>query len=150
VTAIDGPNTGQSVLTNSNGEYRFDSLTIAGMNFSANASGYLESRAGTFVNGTNTLAFVLAPAPPPDPSITITSRIIAGGPGTASQEWGFTATSSVVFTSYDWDFGDGASAIDGRAEEQHVYRTKGSLTVTVTGRRASGGPVVGTLKIEVQ
>jgi PKD repeat protein len=137
-------------VTNGNGDFRFDSLTIAGMNFSATATGYLEARAGVVVNGTNTLAFVLTPAPPPDPAITITSRIIAGGPGTASQEWGFTAASGATFTSYDWDFGDGASSIDGRADEQHVYRTKGSLTVTVTGRRASGGPVVGTLKIEVQ
>jgi PKD repeat protein len=126
------------------------------MNLSATASGYLEARAGAFVNGTNTIAFVLAPAPPPPPppsptpSITITSRIIAGGPGTASQEWGFTATSSLTFTSYDWDFGDGASAIDGQANEQHVYRRKGTLTVTVTGRRPSGGPVVGTQVIEVQ
>ena len=148
--AIDGPNTGQSVVTNGNGDYRFDSLTIANMNFGATATGYLESRAGTFVNGTNTLAFVLAPEPPPAPSITITSRIITGGPGTATQEWGFSAVSGVTFTSFDWDFGDGSSSIGGQANEQHVYRTKGTLTVTVTGRRASGGPIVGTLVIVVQ
>ena len=150
VRVLDGPNTGQSVLTNTNGDYRFDSLAIANMNFGATAGGYLEARAGTFVNGTNTLTFVLAPVPPPAPSITITSRIISGGPGTASQEWGFSAVGSVTFTSFDWDFGDGASSIDGQADEQHVYRTKGTLTVTVTGRRASGGPVVGTLMIQVQ
>jgi PKD repeat protein len=146
-------------VANGNGDYRFDSLTIANMNFGATATGYLESRAGTFVNGTNTLAFVLAPEPsppppppppPPTPSITITSRIITGGPGTLTQEWGFSAVSSVTFTSFDWDFGDGASAIGGQADEQHVYRTKGTLTVTVTGRRASGGPIVGTLVIQVQ
>jgi PKD repeat protein len=137
-------------VANSNGDYRFDSLAVANMNFGATATGYLEARAGTFVNGTNTLSFVLAPAPPPTPSITITSRIITGGPGTVTQEWGFSATSSLTFTSFDWDFGDGASSIGGQADEQHVYRTKGTLTVTVTGRRASGDPVVGTLMIQVQ
>lgn len=140
-------------MANGNGDYRFDSLAIANMNFGATATGYLEGRAGTFVNGTNTLAFVLAPEPPPSPptsSITITSRIITGGPGTPTQEWGFSAVSSVTFTSFDWDFGDGASAIGGQADEQHVYRAKGTLTVTVTGRRASGGPIVGTLAIVVQ
>jgi hypothetical protein len=150
VRVIDGPNTGQSVQANGNGYYRFDSLAIANMNFAATATGYLEVRAGTFVNGTNTLAFVLSPIPAPAPSITITSRIIAGGPGTLQQEWGFSAVSTVALTSYDWDFGDGASSLGGQADEQHVYRTKGTLTVTVTGRRASGGPVVGTLMIEVQ
>jgi PKD repeat protein len=151
---IDGPNAGQSVLANSSGVYHFDALAISNMNFSATASGYVEARAGTFVNGTNTINFVLSPvppAPPPPaaPSITITSRIVAGGPGTAAQEWAFTATSNVTFTSYDWDFGDGSSSNDAQASEQHVYRSKGQFTVTVTGRRSSGGPVVGTLVIDV-
>jgi hypothetical protein len=85
-------------VTNSNGDYRFDSLSVANMNFGATATGYLEARAGTFVNGTNTLSFVLAPEPPPAPSITITSRIIAGGPGTPTQEWGFSAVSGLMFS----------------------------------------------------
>jgi PKD repeat protein len=158
VAAIDGPNNGQAVLTNANGSYRFDSLTIANTNFSATASGYLEDRRGIFVDGTANLNFVLspvpapapAPAPPPAPTITITSRIISGGAGSSVQEWGFSATSTVAFTSYDWDFGDGAKASAAGADEQHVYRAKGSYTVTVTGRRSSGDPVVGTLNIVVQ
>jgi PKD repeat protein len=158
VAAIDGPNNGQAVLTNANGSYRFGSLTIANTNFSATASGYLEDRRGIFVDGTANLNFVLspipapapAPAPPPAPTITITSRIISGGGGSSVQEWGFSATSTVTFTSYDWDFGDGAKASAVGADEQHVYRAKGTYTVTVTGRRSSGDPVVGTLSIAVQ
>jgi PKD repeat protein len=156
VTAIDGSNSGQSVLADGTGVYRFDSLTISNTNFVARASGYLDDSRGTFVNGTNTLNFVLAaappppPPPPPAPSITITSRIISGGGGSGTQEWGFSATGTVPFTSYDWSFGDGTSATDTASEEQHVYRSRGSFTVTVTGKRSSGLPVVGTLVIEVQ
>ncbi len=62
MAALDGPDAGRSAVTNANGEYRFDSLTVANMNFRANAQGYNENRAGTFVNGTNTLNFVLTPA----------------------------------------------------------------------------------------
>jgi PKD repeat protein len=158
VAAIDGPNNGQAVLTNVNGSYRFESLTRANTNFSATASGYLEDRRGIFVDGTANLNFVLspvpapapAPAPPPAATITITSRIISGGGGSSVQEWGFSATSTVALTSYDWNFGDGAAASAVGADEQHVYRAKGTYTVTVTGRRSSGDPVVGTLEIMVQ
>ncbi len=153
VAVLDGPNTGQSVVANASGQYRFDSLTIGNANFTTTASGYLEDRRGIFVNGTNTLNFVLAPIPPPPPpapAITITSRIISGGPGTAIQEWGFVATGTVPFITYNWDFGDGVSSTGSGPQEQHVYRTKGTLTVTVTGIRASGSPVVGTLVIAVE
>jgi PKD repeat protein len=158
VAAIDGPNNGQAVLTNVNGSYRFESLTRANTNFSATASGYLEDRRGIFVDGTANLNFVLspvpapapAPAPPPAATITITSRIISGGGGSSVQEWGFSATSTVAVTSYDWNFGDGAAASAVGADEQHVYRAKGTYTVTVAGRRSSGDPVVGTLEIMVQ
>ena len=156
VAAIDGPNNGQAVLTNANGSYRFASLTIANTNFSATASGYLEDRRGIFVDGTANLNFVLSPvpapppAPPPAPTITITSRIISGGGGSSVQEWGFSATSSVAFTSYDWDFGDGSKATAVGADEQHVYRAKSTYTVTVIGRRSSGDPVTGTTTIAVQ
>src|SRR5258708_39089646 len=59
VAVLDGPNAGVAVLTNATGSYRFESLSIANMNFSATATDYLEARAGTFVNGTNGLNFVL-------------------------------------------------------------------------------------------
>src|SRR2546422_255149 len=89
------------------------------------------------------------PPPPPTPSITITARLIAGGVGSATQEWAFTATSNVTFTSYDWGFGDGATSNDSRADEQHVYRRRGTFTVTVTGRRSGADPVVGTIDITI-
>jgi len=158
VTAIDGPNAGQSVTTNANGSYRFNALAIANMNFSATASGYLEKRAGTFVNGTNGLNFVLEPVPPPppppapapSPTITIGTRIISGGGGNSIQEWGFSAFSNVTdITSYDWSFGDGGTASDVGSEEQHVYRAKGTYTVTVVGHRRQGD-VTGTRQITVQ
>jgi PKD repeat protein len=152
VTVLDGPNTGATVLADGNGAYRFDSLNFTTMNFVARASGYLDDSRGTFVNGTNMLNFVLAVLPPPPPvaaSITITSRVISGAvpPG---QEWGFTATGTVPFIAYDWDFGDGGTSGDSRADEQHVYRSKGMFTVTVTGRRSSGSPIVATTVIEVK
>ena len=59
---LDGPDAGRSTVANANGEYRFDSLRIADMNFRARASGFGEDRRGTFVNGTNTLNFTLSPA----------------------------------------------------------------------------------------
>ena len=62
MTAIDGPDAGRTTVANSSGEFRFDSLTIANANFRANAPGFAEDRRGTFVNGTNTLNFTLAPA----------------------------------------------------------------------------------------
>jgi len=94
-----------------------------------------------------------APAPPPvTPSVTITSHLISGGPGTARQEWGFTATCNVTCTSYDWDFGDGATSFDSRADEQHAYTKKGKFRVTVTAKRSTSGgdPIVGTLDITIQ
>jgi PKD repeat protein len=147
ITVLDGPNMGQSVETNGNGEYRFESLTIAEVNFRANASGYLEDRRSTRVDGTNTLNFALTAAPPA--TITITSSFVSGGPGTPVQEWAFVATSTVPFSSYDWDFGDGMASENSGPQEQHVYRTKGRFTVKVTGNRSDGPPVVATLEIEV-
>jgi PKD repeat protein len=53
----------------------------------------------------------------------------------------------VTFTSYDWGFGDGTTSNDSRADEQHVYRRRGTFTVTVTGKRSGADPVVGTVTI---
>lgn len=59
IRILDGANSGRTATTNANGEYRFDGLTSGNANLSANASGYSESRAGIFINGTNTLNFAL-------------------------------------------------------------------------------------------
>ena len=59
VTVLDGANAGRSTTTNSNGEYRLDSLTQGNANVAAVATGYQEARLGVFVNGTNTLNFTL-------------------------------------------------------------------------------------------
>jgi hypothetical protein len=75
VTVIDGPDAGRSTVANGSGEYRFDSLTISNANFRATASGFGEDRRGTFVNGTNTLNFTLAPA---NASLAGTVRSAAG------------------------------------------------------------------------
>ena len=153
VTVLDGTNAGQSAQANSNGEYQFASLPVANANLVATASGYIEDRRGTFVNGSNTLNFTLTPEPPPPPpvpTLTIASSIVSGGPGTAIQEWRFTATSNVTISSYDWDFGDGVTATGSGAIEQHVYRTRDTFTVTVTGHRPDGSTVEGELEIEVE
>ena len=145
VTAVDGPNAGQSVQANANGEFRFESLTIATVNFVARAAGHLDDQRSVAVNGTNTLSFSLRPIP----AITITSRFVSGGPGTLPQEWAFTATSTVAFATYDWNFGDGFTAANRGSQEQHVYQTRGRYRVTATGRNPDGSSVVGVLDIEV-
>lgn len=64
VTVLDPPNAGRSTTTNGSGEYRFDGLTSANANVSAVVAGYLETRAGVFINGTNTLNITLLRAEP--------------------------------------------------------------------------------------
>ena len=100
------------------------------------------------VNGTNSLNFTLTLTPLP-PSITITGERIIGGTGTAIQEWRFTLTTNQTFALYNWDFGDGTAAGDGGIEQQHVYRTKATRTVTVTGVRADGTTLNGTLEVVI-
>lgn len=58
ITVLDGPDSGLSVDANANGDFRFGSLTISNVNFSATSGGYREVRAGTYVDGINTLNFV--------------------------------------------------------------------------------------------
>ena len=121
------------------------------VNFVATATGFQEDRRGTRVNGTNTLNFTLAPAVVAT-AVTITSSIVSGGPGTAIQEWRFVAgitNPPTNITSYSWDFGDGITATSTQPSDQHIYRTKGNFTVTVTVNRASGAALVGTLAITV-
>lgn len=59
VRILDGPSSGRSATTNSNGEYRLENLTSANANVAASSSGYTEARNGVFINGTNTLNFSL-------------------------------------------------------------------------------------------
>jgi hypothetical protein len=62
VTVLDPPNAGRTTTTNGAGEYRFDGLTSANANVSANAPGFAQNIAGVFINGTNTLNIVLRTA----------------------------------------------------------------------------------------
>ena len=58
ITVLDGMSGGRTATT-TNGDYRFENLQIGNTNFSTRAKGYLEFRAGTFVDGTNKLDFTL-------------------------------------------------------------------------------------------
>jgi Carboxypeptidase regulatory-like domain/PKD domain len=131
VRVLDGVDAGKTATTNSNGEYRFDALTIANANFSATATNFTEDRRGTFINGTNTLNFTLAPAPPPAPTVSIIAREKIRTVGHA--EWSFTAVvTNGTARFFNWDFGDGAAATNGAQEESHDYTTQGEFTVRVT------------------
>lgn len=57
IRILDGPNVGRTTTTTSTGAYRFDGLTIGNANLSASATGWEESRAGVYIDGTNTLNF---------------------------------------------------------------------------------------------
>jgi hypothetical protein len=59
VLFLDGPNVNKASITNSNGEYRFENLTIGNANLAARADGLNEERRGLHVDGTNTLDFSL-------------------------------------------------------------------------------------------
>ena len=145
VTVLDGTNAGETAVTNDAGDYLFASLTAGNANFQATATGYAEDRRGTLVNGTASLNFTLTLVP----TLTIAGEIISGGTGSAVQEWRFTVTTNDTFASYNWDFGDGSTATNSRPVEQHVYRTKGTRTVTVTGVRANGTTLESTLEITI-
>ncbi len=59
ITILDGANAGGMTSTSANGTYRFDGLSSGNANLSAEASGYLERRSGTFIDGVTTLNFTL-------------------------------------------------------------------------------------------
>ena len=61
VRILDGVNTGRTATTVAAGAYQFDGLTIGNGNLAATAIGYQEARAGVYINGSNTLDFVLKP-----------------------------------------------------------------------------------------
>ena len=152
ITVLDGPNTGDTAVTTDGGDYRFTSLTTGNANFKAAATGYDDDRRGVLVNGTNSLNFTLT-AVPATASMTITAELISGGTGSPIQEWRFTVTTNQTFESYNWDFGDGAAATGLGTErglvQQHVYVTKATRTVTVTGVYADGTTLDATLEITI-
>jgi hypothetical protein len=151
VTVLDGPSAGTSVVADSLGIYKFDAIRAAGTNFSASASGYQEDRRGVVVNGTNTLDFFLTVIPAPAPLISVSTRLISGGGGSSTQEWGMTASiaSGVSVKRWDWSFGDGTSAGDTGASEQHVYRSKGTFQVIVTVTKTDGSVITGSATISI-
>ena len=59
VMILDGPSAGQRTTTTSSGAYEFTGLTLGNTNLSATRSGYLEKRGGVYIDGINTLGFVL-------------------------------------------------------------------------------------------
>ena len=59
VMILDGPNAGQRTTTTYSGSYEFTGLTSGNTNVSAKRSGYLEKRSGVYIDGINTLGFVL-------------------------------------------------------------------------------------------
>jgi hypothetical protein len=66
---LDGPNAGRST-TSTNGDYRFDNLSVGNANLSARGSGLVELILGLFINGANSLNFTLSIAPTPTPTPT--------------------------------------------------------------------------------
>ena len=148
VTVLDGPNAGDTAVTTAGGDYQFASLTTGNANFKATATGYDDDRRGVLVNGTNSLNFTLT-AVPAAASITITAELISGGTGTPVQEWRLTVTTNQTFASYNWNFGDGSQVTDGGVKQQHVYVTKATRTITVTGVYADGTTLDGTLEITI-
>ena len=64
VTILDGPNVLRNTKTNFSGDYRFDDLVPANANLSVTKNGYEERRGGLFIDGTNTLNFILRTAEP--------------------------------------------------------------------------------------
>ena len=59
IRILDGPNAGRTATTSGGGTYRFDGLTPGNANLSATAATWDESRAGVFIDGTNTLSFTI-------------------------------------------------------------------------------------------
>jgi hypothetical protein len=140
VRVADGPDQGRNAVSDGfTGAYRFEGLTVGNQNFTATASGFLEDKRSVFVNGTNTLDFTLASAPP-QPPLTIVAQAVIVSTGYA--EWRFEAVGTGSYRSYAWNFGDGGSVSAGRAVEQHLYEDDGEFTIRVEATPTGGGPVV--------
>ena len=64
VTILDGPNALRNTKTNFSGDYHFDGLVPGNANLLVTKNGYEERRGGLFIDGTNTLNFILRTAEP--------------------------------------------------------------------------------------
>ncbi len=65
VTILDGPNSGRSTTTNSNGDYRFDTLQAGATSLVARALGYQDGNLSINIAGTSVLNFTLQPVVDP-------------------------------------------------------------------------------------
>lgn len=144
IKVLDGPNQNDAVTTDSDGNYTFSSLTVGNANFSATKEGYTGDDRGVYLNGTNTLNFTLTKI---DGGETTTTTIEITGAVVTATEWKFVVTAG--HDNYKFDFGDGNSADDTHNEQQHLYRTRGSYTVTCEVTKSDGEKVTVELKIDV-
>lgn len=147
VRVVDGPNAGTSTNTDLSGVYQL-TLLAGNTNLVASASGFSSDSRGVVVNGTNTLNFRLTQT---TPAVSFTATRTSGGSGSVPQEWQFVATvggsAASNVRNYDWNFGDGASSSETGATEQHVYRVRGTYTVTLTVNLTSGSTLTATKEI---
>jgi PKD repeat protein len=150
VRVVDGPNAGASTGTDSSGVYRLEILA-GNTNLVASATGFSEDRRGVAANGTNTLNFRIRQT---TPTVSFTATRFSGGGGAVPQEWQFVATVAGSVASsvrnYDWSFGDGTSATETGATEQHVYRVRGTFTVTLTVNLTNGSTLTASKEISTE
>ena len=142
VTFLDGPNKDKTATSGADGSYLFSSVEAGNANLSAAATGYHTAYAGVAVDGLNALNFKLT-ATEVAASVSVTTRIVAGGGGLVPQEWEFTAVVSgnpvPTITEYRWNFGDGSSSTRPVANDNHVYGQKGIFRVTLVAVKSDGG-----------
>jgi YVTN family beta-propeller protein len=79
----------------------------------------------------------ILPAQTPVPEL---SAVAAKAGATSSFDASASSTYDGRIARYDWDFGDGTSAMDAGPEQTHVYATGGTYRVTVTVSNGQGCP----------
>jgi hypothetical protein len=149
IFVVDGPNRGRETRASSSGEYRLDGLSLGNTSVIAAATGFLDERREINITGDNTLDFELSPVPEP---LTIVAFRVGGDPAEPSVEYGFEARGTGIPPSiYTWDFGDGGSVDNGRAQEAHVYTDEGDFLIRVVARPIGGGtPLTASLLVMVR